>query len=149
MPHVYVSIQALSHDVFKYAGYVPLLNAEDYCKAYEEHGPTGLPGDHLVTEPCSVLMLESYIAGRITGMGKPYGQQTYQPKQLIMTKRDGEKVLRMMWARNSRQLDENFGQKWALENGWMMHAFRPGDNGVWDKAKEQHEEIEAHDGKRT
>jgi hypothetical protein len=151
MPHFYVSIEALDHKVFKYAGYQSALNADYYKASFEEYGPTGMPNGHPhVGEPCTVLVLDTYIADRINEDLKPYGQQPYQPKQLILTWRDAKgKLWRVMWSQRSSPEEEEKGRAYALENGQMLHAFRVGDNSAWEKAYDQHEEIEEHNSQNS
>lgn len=145
MPHHYVSIEALGHEVFKYAGYVHPLNEDYYRKSFEEYGPTGLPQVHNPEpEPCKVLAFDEYKGDRITADGEPYGDQPYTPKQLIMTKREGEKIWRVMWSQKSSPKEESDGLEYALKEGWMLHTCRVGDNQAWENALEMHKEIEGH-----
>jgi hypothetical protein len=146
MPHHYVSIKALDHKVFKYAGYVHPLNEDYYRKSFEEYGPTGIPGPERDPGPCEVLAFDEYKGDRITADGKPYGKQGYTPKQLIMTKRDEKgKVWRVMWSQKSSPKEEKDGLAYALKEGWMLHTCRVGDNQAWENVLEMHKEIEGHE----
>jgi hypothetical protein len=148
MPHYYVSIEALDHKVFKYAGYVHPLNQDSYRKSFEEFGPTGLPQQcNPEPEPCEVLTFDEYKGDRITADGEPYGKQPYTSKQLIMTKRDGRNprvVWRLMWSQKSSPKEEKDGLAYALEEGWMIHAFSVSDNHAWENALTMHDEVEDH-----
>ncbi len=126
--------------MFKYAGYVPGLNADAYRRAFEKFGPLGLPPAG--PEPCKVLEFDEYKADRITEDGSPYGKQPYTSKQMILTKRENGKLWRVMWTQKSSPEEETKGHEHALEDGWMMHVFQVGDTTAWDRALAQHEEIE-------
>ena len=140
MPHYYVSIKALNHQVFKYAGYIHPLNEGAYRDAFEKYGVLGLPGEE--TGPFKVLTFDEYKADRITEGGAPYGNQPYTPKQIILTKREGEKIWRVMWSCQSSPEEEAEARDYTTKEGWMRHVFQVGDDTAWDKALERHEEIE-------
>lgn len=141
MPHYYVSIPALGHKVWKYAGYVNPLNEDSYRKAFEKHGITGLPGGE--PGPFKVIVFDEYKADRITEDGSPHGEQPYHPKQIILTHRDeADKVWRVMWSWRSSPEEEKSAQVYAEEEGWMRHVHQVNDNTAWDKVIGQHEEIE-------
>lgn len=141
MPHYYVSIPGLDHKVWKYAGYVHPLNEDHHRKAYEKYGVTGSPGEE--PGPFKVLTFDEYKADRITEDGKPYGEQLYHPKQIILTQRKEGRVWRIMWTRRSNPKGEKLAQVYAEEEGWMRHVFQVDDDAAWDQALKQHEEIEA------
>ena len=151
MPHYYVSIDALQHKVFKYAGYVHPLNEDAYRKAFEKYGPLGLPnGQPRIMRPFKVLTFDEYMADRITEDGSPYGDQPYTPKQIILTWRDDKStVWRVIWTHKSSPKEEEDARVTAEEGVWMRHVFQVGDETAWDKALERHEEIEAQSGDRT
>jgi hypothetical protein len=143
MPHYYVSIPALDHKVYKYAGYVNGLNEDVHRRAFEKFGPTGIGGSRK-SGPYKTIKFDRYEGDRILEDGSLYGKQTYSPKQLIMTQRDGDKIWRALWSEQSSPSEEQNGFDAALAEGAMMHAFQVGDDSAWDKALEQHKEIEAH-----
>jgi hypothetical protein len=144
MPHYYVSIPGLDHKVFKYAGYVHPLNEDYYKQSFEEYGITGLPGGEW--GPCKAISFDEYKADRILEDGTPYGDQPYHPKQIILTKRDEKgKVWRVMWSQKSSPEEEKKAQVYCEEEGWLRHVFQVGDQHAWDRALENHEEVEKHE----
>jgi len=73
MKHLYVSITAMKHRVFKYAGEVPDSQVEFSVEAHEKFGEHGLP--HTDGKgPFKVLVLHRYISDRIWENGTPYGE---------------------------------------------------------------------------
>ncbi len=144
MPHYYVSIPALDHKVFKYAGYVSPLNEESHRMAFEKFGPLGIDGGSVSEGPYKVITFDRYEGDRILEEGTLYGEQKYSPKELILTKRVDGRIIRMLWSPHSSPAEENKGFAYALTEGYMMHAFPMGDSTSWGKALEQHKEIEAH-----
>lgn len=73
MKHLYVSIKALKHRVFKYAGKVRDDHLEFAIEAHEKFGEHGLP--HTDEEgPFKVLVFDHHIADRIWEDGTPYGE---------------------------------------------------------------------------
>lgn len=143
MPHYYVSIQP-DHQVFKYVGCINGLNEESHHKAFEKYGPGGIDNPHAKGGPYQVIKFDRYEGDRIREDGTLYGKQKYSPKQLIMTWRKDNHILRMMWSQKSSPDEENKGFAHALTEGYVMHAFQVGDSTAWDKALDQHREIEAH-----
>ncbi len=145
MPHFYVSIPGLGNgrEVFKYAGYVHPLNQDFHQRCFEKFGVTGLPGAK--GGPYKVLLFDEYKDDRITEDGKPFGLPLYTPKQIILTKREGGKLWRIMWAKRSSPEAETKGREHAREEGWIFHAFQVDDTSAWEKALVRHEEIESHE----
>ncbi len=144
MPHYYVSVPTLDNKVFKYAGFVRLLNEDAHQKAFEKYGPGGINNPHAVGGPYRVIKFDRYEGDRIMEDGSLYGEEEYSPKQLIMTKRTDGKIIRMLWSPHSSPAEENKGFEYALAEGYMMHSFQVGDDSAWDQAFDQHKEIEAH-----
>ncbi len=75
MKHLYVSIKAQEHQVFKYAGEVPDNQLEDAIEAHEKFGKHGLP--HTDDKgPFKVIIFNHHITDRIWEDGSPYGETT-------------------------------------------------------------------------
>ena len=75
MKHLYVSIKAMKHRVFKYAGEVLDRQVDDHVEAHEKFGEHGLP----YTDgkgPFKVLVFDHHIADRIREDGTPYGEKS-------------------------------------------------------------------------
>lgn len=73
MKHLYVSIEALRHQVFKYAGEVQDDHLDFAIEAHEKFGEHGLPHTN-GKGPFKVLVFHRYIADRIWEDGTPYGE---------------------------------------------------------------------------
>jgi len=144
MSHFYVSIPAACHKIFKYAGYVHPLNEDAHRKTFEKIGINGSADE--VRHGCQVLSFDEYLGDRITGDGEPYGKQPYTPKQIILTKREGDKILRLMWSCKSSPGDEEHGRIYAKNEGCMMHCRPVNDETAWDRVIQMHREIEQHKG---
>jgi len=143
VPHFYASIPALDHEVFKYCGYVHPLNEDHHRRMFETFGSTGLPSQG---EPGTfkVLSFDEYKGDRITEDGERYGEQTYIPKQIILTRREDDgKIFRMLWVYQSSLEDEQVAREHAVEDGWLVHFVPVGDKNAWGSCIARHEEIEA------
>jgi hypothetical protein len=74
MKHLYVSIEAHKHRVFKYAGVVPEDHLDFSIEAHHKFGEFGLP--HTGGKgPFKVLVFDSHITDRIWEDGTPYGEK--------------------------------------------------------------------------
>lgn len=143
MPHYYASIPALDHKVFKYAGYVHPLNEDHHRRMFETYGAIGQPSQGGEPGPFRVLLFDEYKGDRITEDGERYGEQPYTSKQIILTKRIDNQIVRMMWIHQSSPREETTARAYARDNGWFMHCVPVNADTAWDTCIERHVEIEA------
>lgn len=145
--HYYVSIPVYAHEVFKYAGEVPLGMEYDYTEAFKRFGLTGLPGPDERDGPYDVLVLPSYKGEQINKMGEKFPED-YVPKQIMLTKRVPCRplvtggIVRRLWTKKSCRDSEDAAVQHASKNGWMLHYFDVDEEIAWIKAVERHKDIE-------
>jgi len=73
MKHLYTSIAAYKHRVFKYSGAVEDRHLPESVEAHQKFGEFGLP--HTSGKgPFKVVLLNERIADRIWEDGTPYGE---------------------------------------------------------------------------
>ncbi|MHC4296445.1 MAG: hypothetical protein ACYS7Y_04020 [Planctomycetota bacterium] len=66
------------------------------------------------------------------------------PKKIVMTHREGSEIIASLWAEESSRHQEREAHDLARHEGWMMHAFRVGDQSAMYTAVERHQDIERH-----
>lgn len=139
--HYYVSIPALDHRVFKYAGYQ--TNDVGILDGYKEHGITGSE-DEIVDGPYHVLASDEYLGDRIDADLQPYDEPSdFVPKQVVITRKLGDTVVVHMWLRRTYPGDEG---RYRVRPGYegMLHTFQLDELEPCSKAIAQHIEIELY-----
>jgi len=124
--HYYVSIPALSHKVFKHAGYHSLDNDANN-QWHQENGILG-SDEEVAAGPYRVLCTVEYLGDRIHEDLQPYGE--------------GDTIICDMWVRRSFPGDDERYRIRALSFGGMLHTFRVEETEATSKAIAQHIEIE-------
>lgn len=138
--HYYVSIPALDHKIFKYAGYQS--NDVGILDGYREHGITGSE-DEIVDGPYHVLASDEYLGDRIDADLQPYGEPSdFVPKQVVITRKLGDTVFTHLWMRRTCPGDDERFRRQTLPNGVMLHTFQLDETEACSKAIAQHIEIE-------
>ena len=122
--HYYVSIPALDHKIFKYAGHQSNdITSYDW---YAEHGITSSESE-IADGPYLVKAYVKYLGDRIDEHGEPYGEPSdFIPKQYVITARLGDTVIcDMHVARSYPGHDEKYRVR-AMVPGRMLHTFPVG-----------------------
>jgi len=139
--HVYVSIPALGHKVFKYAGYQS-VDSNDNNQWHRENGITG-SSEEIVAGPYRVMVTYEYLGDRINEWGEAYGEpEDYVPKQFVVTKRHEGKVICDLWIARSVYGDDERLRTRSINSGGMLHCFQIELEYALDLAVQRHEEIE-------
>lgn len=73
----------------------------------------------------------------------------HQPKQIILTKREGDEIRTALFAEASTREQEREAFDLAHGEGWMCHVSQPGNATALDDAVQMHHEIERHHHLRT
>ena len=139
--HVYISIPALDHMIFKYAGY----QSEDSNANNEWHRKNGITGsgEEVAAGPYRVLVVNEYLGDRIDADLQPYGEPAdFVPRQVVITRKLGDTVLVHMWMRRTYPGDDDRFRRQTLSNGGMLHTFQLDETEACSKAIAQHIEIE-------
>ncbi len=138
--HYYVSIPALDHRVFKYAGYQS--NDTGILDGYREHGITGSE-DEIADGPYHVLASDEYLGDRIDADLQPYDEpMDFVPKQVVITRKLGDTVLVHGRMHRTYPGDDERFRRQTLHNGGMLHTFQLDETEDPSKAIAQHIEIE-------
>jgi len=139
--HVYVSIPALSHKVFKYAGYQS-NDTNEHNQWHREKGVTGT-SEEIVAGPYRVMVTYEYLGDRITEWGEAYGEpEDYVPKQFVVTKRREDRIICDLWIARSVYGDDERCRARAINAGGMLHCFQIKLECALNLAVQRHEEIE-------
>lgn len=139
--HVYVSIPALDHMIFKYAGY----QSVDSNANNEWHRESGITGsdEEVAAGPYRVLVANEYLGDRIDADLQPYGEPAdFVPRQVVITRKLGDTVLVHMWMHRTYPGDDERFLRQALHNGGMLHTFQLDETEACSKAIAQHIEVE-------
>lgn len=139
--HVYVSIPALDHKIFEYAGYQS-VDSDANDKWHRENGITGRKSE-ILAGPYRVLNTFEYRGDQINEYGETHGEPpNFIPKQFVITRRRDGKIIRDMWVARSHPGDDERFQTRATNIGGMLHCFQVKTKNAPDFAVERHEEIE-------
>jgi hypothetical protein len=146
MSHYYVSIPALDHKIFKYAGYHGKEDQRSWDEQYAWHAQNGANGSHeeINQGPYRVVVSDEYLGDRVDENLQPYGEPLHTPKKIILTKRMGAEVKTLMWSYESRPGSLRQAQEFARENKFMTHCFQLDEPFPLTKALNQHIDIEQH-----
>jgi hypothetical protein len=138
MSHIYISIPALDHKVFKYAGYQPRDLYQDW------HRKNGILGSAAEVEagPYRVKVSSTYLGDQVDEKGRLYDCVSYVSKQFVLTKKQGNTPICELWMRQSRVGDDAYLRSRAIVSGCMLHCFPVDMPSACETALERHTEIE-------